>query len=57
MHSKIGNNQHYLGNGVTENKIAKSSNKFGVVETHNFERTPMNLQRLKEEDAINIIYL
>ncbi|HTF95541.1 MAG TPA: hypothetical protein VL995_05390 [Cellvibrio sp.] len=57
MHDKIGNNQHYLGNGVTENKIPKSANRFGAVETHNFERTPINLQKLKDHNAIKIIKL
>ncbi|MDF3013852.1 MAG: hypothetical protein K0Q78_2056 [Cellvibrio sp.] len=57
MQKQIGNNQHYLGNGVTEDKIASSSNKFGAVETHNFERTPTNLQSLKNKGAIKIVYL
>lgn len=57
MHAKIGNNQHYLGNGVTENKIKNSLNKFGAVETHNFERTPTNLQMLKDNNAIKLIKL
>jgi hypothetical protein len=57
MQKQIGNNQHYLGNGVTENKIINSPNKFGAVETHNFERKPANLQALKDGGAIKIIYL
>ena len=57
MHSKIGNNQYYLGNGLTANKISKSRNVFGSVETHNFERSPTNLQRLKDKGAIKIIEL
>lgn len=32
MHKAVGNNQHYLGNGVTEDKIPKSNNKCGAVE-------------------------
>lgn len=57
MHKRIGNNQHYLGNGLTKNKIAKSCNEFGAVETHNFERSPTNLQLLKDKGAIKIIDL
>lgn len=57
MHQRIGNNQHYLGNGLTENKIVKSHNKFGAVETHNFERSPTNPQHLKDKGAIKIIDL
>ena len=57
MHAKIGNNQHYLGNGVTEDKVPQSKNYCGAVETHNFERAPTNLQKLKDNDAIKIITL
>jgi hypothetical protein len=57
MHDKIGNNNHYLGNGVTEDKIPFSPNKCGAVETHNFERTPTDLQKLKDNNAIKIVYL
>ncbi|PUA26971.1 MAG: hypothetical protein B0W54_20880 [Cellvibrio sp. 79] len=57
MHKQIGNNQHYLGNGLTENKIAKSHNSFGAVETHNFERSSTDLQKLKQNGAIKIIDL
>jgi len=57
MHRQIGSNQHYLGNGVTKDEIELSPNKFGAVETHNFERKPANLQALKDKGAIKVIYL
>lgn len=57
MHSKVGNNQLYEGNGLTKNVIKNSDNKYGAVETLNFERKKTNLQQLKQADAIFIIEL
>ncbi|QIL91915.1 hypothetical protein GNX18_10450 [Microbulbifer sp. SH-1] len=52
MQDKVGNNQYYEGNGLTRDKIAGSGNHYGVVETLNFERQPVNLQQLEEVGAI-----
>ena len=58
MQDKIGNNQKYLGNGLTEDLIGSSPNKFGVVETLNFERNgTTSLQTLKNANAIAAIPL
>lgn len=37
MHKTLGNNQHYLGNGLTKN-LLDCEQQYGVVETVNFER-------------------
>ena len=55
MHEKIGNNQDYLGNGLTKDNIADSGNQFGAVETLNFERKEINLKQLNDAGAIKII--
>jgi hypothetical protein len=57
MQKAIGNNQYYEGNGLTKDKISESKNNYGIVETLNFERTPTNLQKLKDANAITIISL
>jgi len=56
MHQIIGNNQDYLGNGVTKD-LTKSEKSFGVVETLNFERREITLATLLAQDAIKIIEL
>ena len=53
MQDKIGNNQYFEGNGLTQDKINSSSNQYGAVETLNFERSKINLAQLKERGAIN----
>ncbi len=55
LHGKLGSNEDFLGNGLTKSLIENDSNKYGVVETFTFERTPQNLATLKENGAINII--
>ena len=55
MHDKIGNNQDYLGNGLTKDLNPNSANNFGAVETLNFERKEVNLKQLNDAGAINII--
>lgn len=55
MHDKIGNNQDYLGNGLTKDLNPASPNQFGAVETLNFERKEVNLQQLSNADAITVI--
>ncbi|MBL4608152.1 MAG: hypothetical protein JKY01_10040 [Pseudomonadales bacterium] len=55
MHAQIGNNQDYVGNGLTKDLISNSPNAFGVVETLNFERRMINLKQLQEAGAITII--
>jgi type VI secretion system Hcp family effector len=55
MHEIIGNNQDYVGNGLTKDMIRKSPNQFGAVETLNFERKEINLKSLNDAGAITII--
>jgi hypothetical protein len=55
MHDKIGNNQYYVGNGMTKDMITRSPNQFGSVETLNFERKEINLKSLNDQGAISII--
>lgn len=55
MHDKIGNNQDYLGNGLTKDNNPKSANQFGAVETFNFERNDVDLKTLHTAGAIQII--
>ena len=54
MHDNIGNNQDYIGNGLTKD-LNSSSNSFGAVETLNFERNQINLHQLSEADAITVL--
>ncbi len=55
MHDIIGNNQDYVGNGLTKDLNPNSANQFGAVETLNFERKTINLKELHDTDAIVII--
>ncbi|WP_238124872.1 hypothetical protein [Vibrio cincinnatiensis] len=55
MHDKIGNNQDYVGNGLTKDLNPNSANNFGAVETLNFERKTINLKELHDAGAIVII--
>jgi uncharacterized Zn-binding protein involved in type VI secretion len=55
MHDKIGNNQDYLGNGLTKDINTTSPNKFGAVETLNFERREINLHQLSKANAITVL--
>jgi len=55
MHRVIGNNEDYLGNGLTKNNNSTINQSHGVVETLNFERQEINLSQLDEIDAITII--
>ena len=55
MHDVIGNNQDYLGNGLTKDIQANSPNQYGAVETLNFERSIVNLKTLDDVNAITII--
>ena len=55
MHDKIGNNQAYVGNGLTKDLNKSSPNQFGTVETLNFERKEINLKSLNDNGAILII--
>jgi len=55
MHDKIGNNQDYLGNGLTKNLHSASGNEYGAVETLNFERKEVNLKQLHDAGAITVI--
>ncbi|HFQ5195244.1 TPA: hypothetical protein ACGUPP_000379 [Vibrio vulnificus] len=55
MHNIIGNNQDYVGNGLTKDLNPNSANNFGAVETLNFERKTINLKELHDAGAIVII--
>jgi hypothetical protein len=52
MQNKLGNNQHFLGNGLTKT-LLPNNGKYGAVETFNFERKTVNLEQFG--DAISII--
>lgn len=43
MQASIGNNQHFLGNGLTKNLL--EGTEYGAVETFNFERKLINLEQ------------
>ncbi|MGP5159279.1 RHS repeat domain-containing protein [Pseudoalteromonas prydzensis] len=51
MQKKLGNNQHFLGNGLTKT-LLPNNGEFGAVETFNFERKLINLEEFG--DAIQI---
>ena len=51
MQKKLGNNQHFLGNGLTKT-LLPNNGQFGAVETFNFERKLVNLDEFG--DAIQI---
>ncbi|SFD77456.1 hypothetical protein SAMN02745724_05414 [Pseudoalteromonas denitrificans DSM 6059] len=51
MQKELGNNQHFLGNGLTKTLLPNSGD-YGVVETFNFERKFVNLEQFG--DAIDI---
>ncbi|REL26619.1 hypothetical protein DXX93_08545 [Thalassotalea euphylliae] len=51
MQDKLGNNQHFLGNGLTKT-LLPNDGQFGAVETFNFERKLVNLEEFG--DAIKI---
>lgn len=55
MQKQIGNNRLYTGNGLTEDVIKESPNKYGAVETLNFERKPTNLKQLNDVGAIKVL--
>jgi len=55
MHDIIGNNQDYVGNGLTKDLIENSPNNYGAVETLNFERSEVNLKQLDDAGAIAIL--
>ncbi|WP_370293423.1 hypothetical protein [Thalassolituus sp.] len=55
MHGTIGNNDDYLGNGLTKNNNPAVNQKYGAVETLNFERNEVNLSQLKEQSAISVL--
>ncbi|WP_197537905.1 hypothetical protein [Thalassolituus oleivorans] len=55
MHEAIGNNDDYLGNGLTKNNNPTVKQEYGVVETLNFERNEVNLSQLDQKNAITIL--
>lgn len=55
MQSVVGNNQDYVGNGVTKSLIANDPSAFGAVETLNFERREVDIAALSAEDAVAIV--
>ena len=56
MHKTIGNNDDYLGNGLTKD-LTNSKNHYGAVETINFERAEIDLKTLHDNNAIVILDL
>ena len=57
MHDIIGNNQYYVGNGLTENKIKSCPSCYGAGETINFERKKINLQQFIDARALKLVTL
>lgn len=57
MHDTIGNNQYYVGNGLTENKIKSCPSCYGAGETINFERKEINLQQFIDARALKLVTL
>jgi hypothetical protein len=55
MHETIGNNDDYLGNGLTKNNNPAVNQEYGVVETLNFERNEVNLSQLDQNNAITTL--
>ncbi len=55
MHRAIGNNEDYLGNGLTKNNNPAIDQEYGAVETLNFERNEMNLSQLDQNNAIAVL--
>ena len=51
MQKSLGNNQHFLGNGLTKTLLPDNGD-FGAIETFNFERTLTNLEQFG--DAIKV---
>jgi len=51
MQNDLGNNQHFLGNGLTKT-LLPNNGQYGAVETFNFERKFINLKEF--DDAIQI---
>ena len=56
MHKKIGNNEDYLGTGLTKD-LTSSNNLSGAFETLNFERSVVDLKTLKDNDSLLLISL
>ncbi|MBU2115277.1 MAG: hypothetical protein KKE94_16045 [Gammaproteobacteria bacterium] len=52
MHQTLGNNQHYLGNGLTKN-LQDGKQRYGVVETVNFERKMVSIDDYGNAIAVN----
>ena len=52
MHKTLGNNQHYLGNGLTKNLLG-GKQQYGVVETVNFERRMISIEKYGDAIVIN----
>ena len=54
MQKIVGNNQDYLGNGLTKDINSELPNHYGVVETLNFERKAISVRELSKNKAITI---
>ncbi|MBV2130511.1 hypothetical protein [Arsukibacterium indicum] len=52
MHKTLGNNQHYLGNGLTKNLLG-GKQQYGVVETVNFERRMISIDKYGDAIVVN----
>jgi len=55
MHTQIGNNHYFRGDGVTENLIEGSHEKLGVVELFTFENRKVELDAYLRAGAVHII--
>ncbi|MDX5407349.1 MAG: hypothetical protein LPK11_10005 [Chromatiaceae bacterium] len=52
MHKTLGNNEHYLGNGLTKN-LLEGKQQYGVVETVNFERRMVSIDDYGDAIIVN----
>lgn len=55
MHGVIGNNEDYLGDGLTKNNNINVDKNYGVIETLNFERREVTLSQLANSNAVKIL--
>lgn len=50
----MGGHQHFLGTGLTK-ELGASPNEYGALETaFSYDRSPLTLQRLKDQGVIHI---
>jgi len=54
MQADLGNNQHFLGNGLTKTLLPNNGN-YGAVETFNIERRLVNLEQFGDANNVSDI--